>query len=1122
MERYEYAAAVKAFEQALQAAPDSVEVRVNLALATFNRAAKGDLERAEQLLDDILHDQPDNVRALYFRGITHMYSGRDAEAVPLFEQVLKRAPRDATTWYLLARGKAHLDQPYRAELERAVELNPALASAYYDLMRLAVREGDQEQAQVYQQMFVQLHQSTLNEMVVMPHYREMGPLAVVQPLTGKPKRSVAGGELKPGPARTIFEAMATKPARGSAEKKQFPGESDLIAEHGVQLALADANGDGLSDLVVTAAAENEHRGVRLLLRRPDGNFEDATERSGMTNVPGAVSFAFGDYDNDNIVDLFICCHGPNRLFHGRGDGTFADVTERTKTAGPDVLSVSAVFLDADHDADLDLYVCNAASAGGSSAAANQLLNNNADGTFTDIATTAGVACPADRSIALAPADLDGDRDTDLVVFNRGTPARVFCNDRLGKYHKVQITPEPIRGDCGGLAQDFNGDERVDLLLFPGPDHSGQLLLTDGTGQLMPSPQYAECIKAISSWDDLRNTRVADVDLDGDLDVILFGRDGHVLFNDGAGRFVAKPRVWSSPPNQDVVAIELTDMTGDGVPDVLRVCSNTGFSIELVPTELIPPANWLAVTPTGDRGDDQRTRSPASGYGTRLQLRCGLHSQTITYTGLNGGLCQSHLPQIFGLNGATKADYFALRWPDGVTQCENELAAGAQHRIRETQRRISSCPVLFAWNGERFGFLCDFAGVGGLGYFVAPGQYADPQACEHVKIEPEQLVPKDGFYEVRVCEPMEEVAYVDRLELIAVDHPPELRVYPDERLAITGPPPTHRLLCLAAPIFPVQAIAPDGSDCVEQLTHVDRVYAYQPELDPRFVGFCRPHTLVLDFADLGMRITKPFVSPTAKAMGHPDESIYLFVNGWIEYPYSQTTFAASQAGVTWQPMKIERRTSDGHWEVIVPDAGAPGGLGRMIAVDLTGKLPDGPCQLRITTNLEIYYDQMFIAADRGTDGLLIRSVPLAGAELRRLGFPLEYSPDGRHPTIYSYDIIAPTSSFKMLGGAYTRYGPVESLLAEFDDRYVILGSGDEIAVSFDARRLPPPAVGHVRSFILVSHAYCKDMDLYTATPDTIAPLPFREMSRYPYPAGEHYPDGEDHQLYQERFNTRLAN
>jgi len=290
-------------------------------------------------------------------------------------------------------------------------------------------------------------------------------------------------------------------------------------------------------------------------------------------------------------------------------------------------------------------------------------------------------------------DIDGDRDTDLAVFDLGGPARVFFNDRLGKYHAERITDEPISASCGVL-QDFNGDGRADLLALLVPRTVGRLFLSTTTRMLEVSRQFDECLETLATWGKMYTTRVADVDLDGDLDVAFLGRAGHVLLNDGWGRFVAKPNVWPQVWTDETIAVELADLTGDGVPDLLRVLASGNGTVELVPTRLTPPANWLAITPTGDRGEDKSTRSPASGFGVRIELRCGLHSQVITYTGLNGGLSQSQQPLVFGLNGATKADYLAFTWPDGVTQCENELAAGTHHRIKEMERRVSSCPVLF--------------------------------------------------------------------------------------------------------------------------------------------------------------------------------------------------------------------------------------------------------------------------------------------------------------------------------------------------------------------------------------------------------------------------------------------
>ena len=1087
LEQYDYAKAADAFEQALKLAPESTETRVNLAIAVFNRAGNGDPERAEELLDQVIRDRPDDVRALFFRGVAHQYGGRDEQAASCFQRVLEAHPHDAYTWYLLARSKSHLDQPYREDLQRAVQENPALASAYYDLMRVAAKEGKREEAKGYQASFAKLRQSPLCEVVAVPHYRQTGPLAVARPLSGRPKRSVTPGTLTAAAAHTVVKASAAAPLAKVDARQQL----------GVQVALADVNGDGHLDMVTT-----DGRSLALLLGRPDRQFDDATAASGLTAVERAVSCAFGDYDNDDRVDLFVSCIGANHLFRGRGDGTFEDVTEQTKTAGLEVVSLSAVFLDADHDGDLDIYVCNATAAAGTAPAANQLLNNNTDGTFTDIAADAGVACALAPSVMLAPADLDADRDTDLVVFNQGAEVQVFFNDRLGKYHPASISAEPIRGDRGGVVQDFNGDGRPDLLVFPNGAAPGRLYLVDATGSFEPSAQFDGCVRAIATWGRPERARVADVDLDGDLDIVMFTPAGHVLLNDGWGQFVAQPKLWPAPADGPAMAADLADLTGDGVPDVLHLSASAGGEIQLVPTVLTPPSNWSTITPTGSRGNDKRTRSPASGFGTRLEVRSGLHSQILIHTGLAGGLSQSQQPVTFGLNGVSKADYLALVWPDGVTQCETDLAAGTHHRISETERRVSSCPVLFTWNGSRFEFLGDFAGVGGLGYFVAPGESADPQLREQVKIEAHQLAPRDGFYELRLCEPMEEVAYVDRLELLAVDHPADMAVFPDERLVVAGDPPTHRLLAASKRLYPVAATTPQGEPCADRLTEADRAYAYDPPLDRRFVGFCQPHTLTLDFGsqldqlDAGQRV-------------------YLFITASIEYPYSQTVFAAGQAGVQWQPPAIDQER-DGRWETIVPDAGVPGGIGRTIAVDLTGKLAPGCSRLRIRTNLELYYDRVFIAADAGAASLTTQPVPLANANLRRLGFPLEYSPDGAQPTIYTYDVIEPTISFKMPRGAYTRYGPVEPLLTEADDRYVILGTGDEIALRFDARSLSPLRKGYTRSFILVSDVYCKDMDLYTVAGDTVTPLPFKRMSGYPYPKDEQYPAPDD---WQARFNTR---
>jgi len=1101
MEQYKYGEAAEAFQAAVDLAPESFDARLNLAIATMNRSGRGDAERAATIIDGLLKERPDDARTLYMRGIIHHYAGQDAEAVSYFERVAKQYPKDAYNWYLLARSKLNAHLPARAELKKAIENNPALVSAYHLFMRIALEEGNREEARKYQKIFLDLRSRPLKEEIVTPQYRKMGPLSLVYPLSPDSLRSVTSGKLTTGDLVTLFEDPTATSQPYSADRFS---QAPTPAAH--TMALADVNGDGRLDVAMIATAGGHDKSkLMLLLATQDGKLIDATSRSGLDHVQTARSCAFGDFDNDGKIDLFVACHGPNYLFRGRGDGTFEDVTQQTRTAGGNAISSSAIFLDADHDADLDIYVCNLCGTDGQPAA-NQLLNNNADMTFTDIAAEAGVDCTDFRSIMAGPADIDNDRDTDLVVFDQFQTAHIFINDRLGKYHTAPITAEPFGGHRGGVLQDFNADGRPDLLTHLDRLRWARLYLSRAGGTLELSAQFDDVVESVATYGEVKSMRVMDLDLDGDLDVALFGREGHALLNDGLGRFVLQPGLWPAEVLGDTDAIELADWNGDGLADVILVKNG---EILMVPTQLDPPANWLAMTPTGERRADPYMRSPASGYGTQLTIQAGVHRQVLTYSGANGGLCQSHRPMIVGLDGAKQADYVAFRWPDGITQAEIGLPGGQHHTIHETDRKTSSCPVLFTWNGQRFGFITDFAGVGGMGYFVAPGEYAPPQVLEHVKIEPHQLKAKDGMYELRACEPMEEVVYMDRIELLAIDHPNNVSVFPDERLAVTGDVPTHQLICVKDRIFPTSAVGPEGEVDINTLRHVDRQYAYQPRIDRRFIGFCEPHTLTVDFSERLRDL------PT-------DKPVWLFINGSIEYPYSQTTFAAGQARVEWQPIRIERQGKDGTWETIVPDAGTPGGIGRMITLNLTGQLTPTTRRLRVTTNLEIYFDQLFISVDHGTTKLIVHTVALDRAELRRLGFPLEYSPDGKKPTIFNYHAAEATSSFKLPRGRYTRYGRVDDLLASFDDRYAIFGTGDEIALSFEANALPALPAGHARSFVLISHAYCKDMDLYTAEPDTVGPLPFRGMSRYPYPADEHYPTGKTFEDYQDLFNTRLVN
>ncbi len=1086
MGQYDYDAASQAFEDALAAAPDHPEIKVNLAIARFNRGRKEDqdIEKSTELLEEVLRESPDHARAWYFKGIVLQHLGRAEEAIPCFEKVLQQHPDDGVAWYILGMCRQRVGQDAFRELARAIELHPYLASAYYRVWQMLQAAGESERATPYLEQFKKLREHPLAETIELPQYNQMGDLALVIPI-GDAAPAASGSFVYRGGATRDLVARPGVAQPGDANAARlastFGGVS--ILNTGLPGGPTCLLGGWMPDAGAPVHASLGATGVDPTLQ----------------TVTAPLAWSIGDYDNDGIEDVFVVAAHGNELFRGTPEGGFTRTTGLIAQPASGGASSSALWLDTDHDGDLDLFVCNVG-------APNQLFNNNADGTFTDIATSAGIAMPEGDSVMVLPGDLDGDRDMDLIVLRRGAPARIFLNELSGTFAEA-TTQTAIRGDLGGVLQDFDGDGILDLLTLSDRPAMPALHLGGGRADFRASAKFAEAATGAAALGKIGGVRTTDVDLDGDLDVALFGEEGHLLLNDGAGAFTLQARVWQPLERGRIVGAELVDVTGDLIPDAILLERGETDRVRLVPGEVSPAPTAIAIAPTGVRSRDKRTRSPASGYGVRTVVRTGLREQSRWNTGQAGGFGQGPQPLVFGLAGATHVDYARLHWPDGVSQVERTLAAGRTHVVAESQRKVSSCPVLFTWNGDEFEFITDFAGVGGLGYFAAPGEYAYPQPVDHVKIEPHQLRPRHGRYEIRITEPMEESAYVDRLELLAIDHPQSWQVFPDERLAVTGPAPTHQLLVVERAIAPARATGPAGIDCTEAVLAADRRYAYEPALDARFVGFCEPHALELDFADQLAALPR-------------DSRVFLFIVGYLEYPYSQTTYAAGQAHLGWQPVRIDRAKADGTWETIVPDAGALSGMSRSMTVDLTGLLTGPSCRLRLVSNLEMYYDQIFLAAPLPAERVTVHAMPVAEAELRYSGFAREVAPDGLSPTIYDYQQTEPDAPFRSLSGAYTRYGPVRELLADDDDMFVLMASGDEIAASFEATGLPEPAAGMTRSFVLVSHAYCKDMDFYTGTPNTLAPMPFRGMSRYPYPEHERPAETDEQRRVRETYHTRI--
>jgi hypothetical protein len=193
----------------------------------------------------------------------------------------------------------------------------------------------------------------------------------------------------------------------------------------------------------------------------------------------------------------------------------------------------------------------------------------------------------------------------------------------------------------------------------------------------------------------------------------------------------------------------------------------------------------------------------------------------------------------------------------------------------------------------------------------------------------------------------------------------------------------------------------------------------------------------------------------------------------------------------------------------------------MVADLTGKMPPGAHRIRIATNLKVYWDQILIDTTPAGTPHRISEAPLARAAAGYLGYPRELRGTPASDIRYDYHTVSATGPYTRAAGHYTRYGDVRALAAGADDRLVIMGSGDEVAVDFDAAALPPLPEGWTRDWFFYVDGFAKDMDCYAAHPFTVTPLPYHAMPGYPYPPERPYPDRGQHLDDLLELNTRAV-
>ncbi len=1122
MERFQPAAAVVAFEDVVNLAPGWAPGHFNLGIALLNLNDQAALVRAEAELQWVAKHEPENPYALYSLGVLLRHNERGDEAKVLFERVLKATPGDPDAHYQLAILAQDSDvQQARFHLEQTLAKLPHHQSACYRLAAILRKAGEPQRASELLDRFRTLKDANAGVEAGMK-YGEMGRYADVIRAFDRPTPEL---EETTFPAFTDVAATSglNLPAYGlpnwpgllNSSETGIPQSTFHASNFGPGVAVADVDGDRDLD-VFLAGCGIDDSGVLYL--NHDGVFT-AKMNCGIDGRDAIGGF-FGDFDKDGDPDLFLTCFGPDRFYQNDGSGNFTDITAACGVAGGDCISVGAAWADIDHDNDLDLLVARYERCDGSDGSdrsdsgdrsnggvANSLWRNNGDGSFIDVAAEAGLDGGERRTLGVALIDLDDDRDLDLIFLHQASDNQIFLNDRVGIYRPAngQFPELANAGDSYGIVcGDIDQNGLEDLLVLRGPA-SPKLFLQSSPASFTDQSALSPSLNA---YPGSSGALLGDYDLDGDLDLLLLdagfasgtrgpgGSDvasdanrgdyefGHTLLykSDGGGFHpaIALGDRTLQPQARGAVS---ADFNNDGSLDLL--IARAGAVPQLWSSPPHPDRHWLKILPTQQKSENGFWAEPEA-VDLQVEMKTGLRTQLRRMHSTSGYLGSTPRQLHFGLGDATAADYIRLSWLDAVLQSELEVPAGQLWQINKIKRKPSSCPILFCWDGARFAYVTDFLGVGGMGFFMSPGEYAPPDPTEDVRIPPQLVSLKDDRYLLRVAEPLEEVTYLDQLYLQVIDHPANWEIYPDERFTGSPPFPTGKPYAVANPIFPQSASSDSNVNLLQTLRHVDRQYA-QPPVDSRFVGYARDHWIELDFGDRlsNLDVTKPLI---------------LYLHGWVEYTYSHVNYAAWQAGITMRSPWIELPDGKGGWIPASPEMGFPAGLPRMMTVDIS-KLPlqkDG--RLRIRTNMEVFWDQIYAGVDVSENILIQHQLMPVVAELRTLGYPREYSPDGSNPTVYDYHRLDLGVPFKNLRGSFTNHGDVRDLLKTVDDQFVILARGEEVALEFDASQLPSLPENWSRTLILHSDGYCKDMDLYTAFPDTIEPLPFHGMLNYP-PKGE---------------------
>ena len=1091
----EYGAVVSAFYVGLAALQVGDDVHAESKLSEVTQLVPGEpagwanwgilalrqrnYDLAAQRLDRARDLAPQNDRIYDLLGILDSQRGQSAQAIADLHKAVELNPKNLRALYRLAeeterQGDENGSAEVQQLLQKLLAAQPDNLAALLELSRIAAKRGDA---------------ATLKSAVAQISARSSAWPPEVQHQLAAVQSATAAADLRPAATQTTFlrnvmmrvpeyrQSLTAIKAPPGDEAEPFTYflklESPTLRPAPADTALS-FNPQTLPDLGSANGGKDRWSWIGAIPLGSAGapvvaiaNAHEVRLSTGATiPFPGGASvpplpegIIPVDFNYDFKTDLVLAGAGGVRLLRQDSPTAFTDVTAQAKlpNAVTNARYTGAWAVDIEADGDLDIVL-------GTKAGTPTVLRNNGDGTFLPIH-------PFDEVSGIdgfAWADLDGDGNPDAAIIDGGGRLHVFMNLRQGQFKERPLPPGLSSVKAVAVA-DANNDGILDLLAVQA-DGAVLRISDKNEGQSWETAEIARVSNPGAYLAGEARMHVADFDNNGALDLFLSPTTptpggntagAMIWLGDVTGSFTLLTH-----PVGPALVFDAADTGNDGHLDLL------GLSADGHPEQGInqSPKNyhWQIVRPHAVQAVGDQRINPF-GVGGEIEIRSGLLVQKQPITG----------PQLhFGLGEQTEAEVVRVIWPNGTVRAE--FGVKADQEVVTEQRLKASCPFLFAYDGKEMEFVKDAVPWGSaIGLRINTLGSAQIAATgEWYKIGRDQLVPHDGFYDIRVTAELWEVYYYDYLALMTVDHPAGTEIFVDERFVI--PPAKLGITTVKTPHNIARAIDDNGQDVTELVNTLDGK-AVNNFGRGQFQGLTRDHYLEVDLGD-----DAPQSGP-----------LYLVAQGSIHDTESSVNVAITQ-GNRWRAHGLSVEVPDGRggWVTAQDNLGFPAGRKKTVLFNLTNIFRSGtPRKVRLRTNLEIYWDAIHWAQGAPDAPLKETTLNPSLADLHYRGYSVMQMPVGAGaPEVPDYNRIEGTKQhWRDLIGYYTRYGDIHELINKIDDRYVIVNSGDEMSLHFSEQ--PPPPAGWVRDFVIKGDGWIKDGDYNSTFSKTVLPLPYHAKNEY---------------------------